>query len=501
MIRNYALFILLGCTFSNFAATLHIGSGQPYASIQQAAAVARPGDTLLIHTGTYAGGQYIENLKGTANAWIFIRNAPGASVIVEGGTNAIQFTDPAYLHLSGLIFQRQKGNGLNIDDGGSYDSPAHHLIFENCTFRDMSASGNNDLLKLSGLDHFEIRRCTFLNGAAGGSGVDMVGCHQGIITGNYFENMGSNAIQAKGGTEHIRMEGNFFRNCGQRTLNLGGSTGLQFFRPLNAPFEAANLQVYSNIFIGSVAPIAYVGCVHVEVVNNTIYRPENWVIRILQETVDPSRFLACGDNIFRNNIVVLGDNLRTETNIGPNTRPESFTFSNNLWFNVDDNNWGGPSIPVQDANGLINANPLLVNPTAGDFHIQRGSPAAGAGFGVSEPEKDYYRQTFGNPRSIGAAEAEPVTGLFAPINFVTDFLVYPNPGGDRLAVKYTLAEATTMQVALENASGQQTLLLPQVFQAAGHHEHTFDVAFPAGWYILKLTASGNNYTQRWVRIR
>ena len=245
--------------------------------------------------------------------------------IVQGGSNAVQLSDPAYLHLEGFVFQQQTGNGFNTDDGGSYDTPAHHLRFVQCTFRDMAASGNNDLLKLSGLDHFEIRQCTFLNGAAGGSGVDMVGCHYGVIAGNFFENMGSNAIQCKGGTEYIRIEGNWFENAGQRTLNLGGSTGLAFFRPDTAHFEAANLQVYANVFIGSWAPIAYVGSVYVEVANNTFYKPQNWVVRILQETVDPERFVECGDNTFVNNIIYLGNSISTETNIGPNTRPDIMT--------------------------------------------------------------------------------------------------------------------------------------------------------------------------------
>ncbi|MBK9982774.1 MAG: hypothetical protein IPP15_10180 [Saprospiraceae bacterium] len=64
---------------------------------------------------------------------------------------------------------------------GTYATPAHHIKFENCTFRNIDATGNNDLLKLSGLDSFEIRHCVFLNGADGGSGMDMVGCHDGLI--------------------------------------------------------------------------------------------------------------------------------------------------------------------------------------------------------------------------------------------------------------------------------------------------------------------------------
>ncbi|MCC7465753.1 MAG: right-handed parallel beta-helix repeat-containing protein [Saprospiraceae bacterium] len=195
------------------AATLHIGSGQPYANLTVAANVAQPGDTLLLHEGVYAGGLTIINLKGTQDQWITIKNAPGATVIFEGGGNAIQFIEPAYLHIFGLIFQHQTANGVNTDDGGTYDTPAHHVIFEDCIFRDMSASGNNDLLKLSGLDSFVVRNCLFQNGAGGGSGIDMVGCHYGKISGCHFQDMGANAIQCKGGSEHLRIEANFSKTA------------------------------------------------------------------------------------------------------------------------------------------------------------------------------------------------------------------------------------------------------------------------------------------------
>ena len=67
-------------------------------------------------------------------------------VTIQGGTNAIQFTDPAYLVLENLRIREQTGNGLNIDDGGSYETPAHHVILRNCVFEDMAVDGNNDLL-------------------------------------------------------------------------------------------------------------------------------------------------------------------------------------------------------------------------------------------------------------------------------------------------------------------------------------------------------------------
>lgn len=382
----------------------------------------------MIHAGTYSGGVRIANLRGTAERWITITSAPGQAVIFEGGEQAIHFSDPEYVRIIGLTFQQQTANGVNIDDGGTYATPAHHVIIERCTFRDIAGSGNNDLLKLSGVDYFEVRNCLFLNGAAGGSGIDMVGCHHGIIAENRFENMGSNSVQCKGGSEFIRIERNFFKNGGQRTLNLGGSTGLQYFRPDTARFEAARIKVYANIIVGSQAPIAYVGAIEVDVAHNTLVLPERWAVRVLQETVDSNRFVPCGYNSFRNNIVVVSNALRTAVNIGPNTAPETFVFSHNLWYNLDNSNWQGPNPPVPEPNRILNQDPLFTDRINDNFMIPPNSPAAGRGMILRDPQFDYFGRPFANPPSIGAIEANPVSS--AEVELRAQSLrcrIFPNP--------------------------------------------------------------------------
>jgi hypothetical protein len=381
-----------------------VGPGMAHATIRSAADGALPGDTIAVHATTLAGSEYLTDLRGSSQAWIVIM-AAGGEVRVAGGNEGWHLTDPAYVRIEGIVFSGQTGNGVNVDDGGSYESPAHDIVFERCTFRDMDATGNNDLLKLSGVDRFTIRECTFLNGSEGGSGLDMVGCHQGTIERSRFENMGSNAIQTKGGSRDIVITRNRFTDCGLRSLNLGGSTGLAYFRPDTARFEAADIGVYTNVFVGSRAPVAYVGCTGVEVVNNTLYRPGRWAIRILQETVDPSRFVACGDNTFVNNIVYLDNSITTECNVGPNTRPETFTFESNLWYHAENATWSGPALPVTDPSQITGRDPLFVDPEAGDFSIGNSSPAAGAGTPAALPSVDFPGTPFATPRSVGAYEA------------------------------------------------------------------------------------------------
>jgi hypothetical protein len=411
---------LLALSMTASARTLEVGPFREFLTLEQAAAAATAGDTILLREGSHATGGFIENLQGNSSQWITIRAADGEEVIFSGGSQAFHLTDPAYLRIEGLIFEQQTGNGVNIDDGGSPETPAHHVIIKNCVWRSMNAVGNNDELKLSGLDVFAIQRCTFMNGSDSGSLVDMVGCHNGTFEFNHFENGGSNCIQAKGGSKSIMIDRNKFVNGGQRAINIGGSTGLQFFRPIDATYEASDIFVYSNIFEGSVAPIAFVGAVNSEVINNTIIRPERWAIRILQETVDTTRFQPCGNNTFRNNIVVTAST-QPAINIGPNTAPTTFVFSHNLWFNPDNSSWVGPNTPVTEPMRIVNQDPQFADTL---YHLSATSPARGKGYDALQPQRDYYNRLFPIPRSIGAVEYGESS---VPGSKISPVMLFPNP--------------------------------------------------------------------------
>lgn len=389
------------------AVVLEVGPGKVYSSPVQASQVAAPGDTILIFPNIYTGSQYIFNLHGTASQPIVFMGTDVNQVIFSGGLQGMHLSQVSYIELHNLSFTQHTGNGLNIDDAGTFDSPSHHIRVIHCRFYEMGAEGNNDFLKMSGIDHFEIVNCTFNQGAAGGSGIDMVGCHHGIIRKNEFYSMGSNSIQAKGGTQYIAIFQNLFEDGGQRTLNLGGSTGLEYFRPQDAPFEAADIDVYANVFIRAWAPIAYVGSVRVKVINNTLVDPQNWVIRILQESVDPERFLPCGDNEFINNIIYYNytRNISTHINIGPDTDPQSFTFSNNLWYNHNNPLLSTPNLPVTESDGIYGLEPGFIHLANGNFRLNSSSPGIYSGtvseFGI---DFDGYFRPDGMATDIGAFE-------------------------------------------------------------------------------------------------
>jgi len=311
--------------------------------------------SILLVPGEYRGGIYIHGISGQAGNPITIRGADPKNppIFSGGGSQAIHMADCSYITLANIKVQGYSSNGINIDDGGSFETPSHHIVLENVTILNTGPTGNRDALKMSGVDEFVVRGCRFEGW--GGSGIDMVGCHNGKVTGCTFVGKKgysqSNGIQLKGGTAKVVVETSLFKNAGHRSINLGGSTGLQFFRPKVGDYEATDITIAGNRFIGSVAPIAWVTARGGHVHHNTIILPEKWILRILQETKDP-KFKPCHDGIFENNLVIYDSRVNVFVNVGPRTAAATFTFRENGWHQVDGSR--KPVLPVQEQNGIYN---------------------------------------------------------------------------------------------------------------------------------------------------
>lgn len=367
---------LLGCD---------VGADAPEGlPLREALANARPGATVYVAPGVYEGGLYLTDLRGTADAPIVIAGAdPDDPPIIEGGGNCMHLVNPTHVELRDLVMRGGTANGLSIDDGGTFETPAHNITLRRLRIEDIGPEGNRDGIKLSGVTDFRVLDCTVERWGSGGSAIDMVGCHRGLIEGCTFrheEGMAtSTGVQGKGGTSEIVVRRNHFEHGGARAVNIGGSTGLQFFRPEPQGYEAKDITVEGNVFVGSLAPVAFVGCDGSTVRFNTMYMPGRWALRILQETREPG-FVPARDGVFEDNIIVFRSDAWSEggVNIGPGTAPETFRFARNVWYCVDRPELG-PNLPTEEQDGLVGEDPLLVDPEAGDFGLQQGSPAEGRG--------------------------------------------------------------------------------------------------------------------------
>jgi len=314
--------------------------------------VLTPGTTVLLASGVYSGGVSLRDIAGLEKRPIVIQGADVTNPpVFEGGSQAIHLANCSYVTLRNIRVRGFPTNGINIDDGGTYETPAHHIVLGKITIVDTGPAGNHDALKMSGVDHFQVRQCRFEGW--GGSGIDMVGCHHGIVEDCSFTGKTgfsqSNGVQLKGGTDDVLVHYCSFKNAGHRSINLGGSTGLQFFRPKMQGYEAKNITVAGNRFVGSMAPVAWVTSDGGHVHHNTMILPEQWVSRILQETSD-KQFSPCHDGLFEHNLIIFDAKVRTFVNVGAGTAPETFRFQNNAWYDLD--TYREPSLPVPEVNGV-----------------------------------------------------------------------------------------------------------------------------------------------------
>ena len=335
---------------------------------------AQPGTTIVLPPGRYGPDIYVEKLRGTKEKPIIVtaadmRNPP----VFVGGTVAFHFAGCNYITLRGLKISGCTGNGINTDDAGNFAEPSIGMVFENLVIEDIGPKGTHNALKLSGLDKFAVRGCTF--SGWGGSAIDMVGCHDGVVQNCRFLGKAGfsqdTGVQVKGGSERIIIKRNFFKQAGSRGVNLGGSTDLEYFRPKVRNYEAKDIEVAGNHFVGSRAPVNYASSIQCTVRHNTIVNPETWVLRILQEQ-PTDNFLPCQKGVFKSNLIVFDRRVQVFANIGENTKPETFSFTGNAWFCTDGNR--RPKLPAQETGGIYQVDPLLENAEAPGLKLGSQNP-------------------------------------------------------------------------------------------------------------------------------
>ena len=328
-------------------------------------ATLRPGSVVRLAPGTYQPGLSVQNVHGTADQPIVIEALdPRQPPLFEGGSQAWHFSGVSHLTLRWLHFRGQKANGINLDDGGNFTTPSHHILLENLLIEDTGPQGNFDAIKCSGLVDFKIDRCRI--SGWGGQAIDFVGCHRAeiarcTITGKpgFSQHTGP---QFKGGSSDVWLHHCRFENAGGRPIQAGGSTGLAYFRPADASFEAARIRIEDNTILGGECAVAFTGVRDATFTGNTIVGPGKWIMRILQESRDV-RFARCGNVEFaRNTIVFDRANIREAANIGPDTEPQTFRFVANRWFARDDPARSALPLPTPEKDGVYGVKPLNVLP-------------------------------------------------------------------------------------------------------------------------------------------
>ncbi|MFN4033583.1 MAG: right-handed parallel beta-helix repeat-containing protein [Fimbriimonadales bacterium] len=353
------------------------------AELSRALRKAQPGDWIQIEASEIAGGLYVEGVSGAPDQPIRLSaRHPKRPAVIRGGARGIQLSRCAHWHISDLHFEGQTVHCLNIDDGGVRTQPVAGIRLSRLELRHAGTPGNTEAIKLSGLTEFTLEACRIHNWGREGQGVDIVGCHHGQIRDCWLrarDDWGV-GIQTKGGSSQIQIVRCRFEQAGRRAINIGGSTGLDYFRPPlesgKTHAEARAITVERCEFIGSEAPIAFVGVDGALAQYNTFYMPTRWILRILQETTHAG-FVPARGGAFRRNIVVFHSARWASggVNVGANTAPETFQFQENWWYCVDDPRRSQPRLPAPETGGVYGRDPRLRNPESGDLRCAPDSPA------------------------------------------------------------------------------------------------------------------------------
>lgn len=425
------IFILCLNSFTGFA-QVHLGSGQSYVNIENAAnsGAIQAGDTVFLHGGSYGGYQSVLKLKGNSSKWIVI-TAYNNEIIDISGT--WQFMACEYIKFVNLTFKgnaKYPGRLLSVDNNGSCDTRSKFIIVDSCRFSNTTEASAITAFKFSGVDSFEVKHCIFKDFPVCDA-MDYNVCHNGIITDNRFENCLTGG-HIKGGASNITMERNLFINSSQASwvaFEIGGDTGAQFYCPEDK-FEVKNIKFYSNIIIGGYRGLALSSAVDCKVINNTFYNCGQATMRFLTTS---SLFPTLSGNKIENNIFAFGS---SEYMNGGTQPAGAASFSNNIYYSISKPTFNGPYWDTPDLDAIKDRNPMnfgsntimFMDGVNGDFHLAAGSPAIAAGTNETEPATDFYGNPFKmNGRSIGAIEVKSSTGVSERDELNINYSIYPNP--------------------------------------------------------------------------
>ena len=338
------VFFLLIDFQSGWANEIHVRPGgvNPAVAIKS----AKPGDVVLIHPGSYSGGQWIIGIRGTPEKVITIRAAdPKSPPVISGGLAGWQFSACSHLVIEDIVFEHQTDNGLNIDDQDQYLSgnlyAATGIRLNRIVVRDLNAEENNDGIKLSGLRDFALSDCRISNWGRMGCGIDMVACTDGKIVGVIADGCyrGGWGIQAKGGSEGLQIQDCQVRNITQRGIQVGGVTAPGSFRDKGAVWEAKGIEVRSCDVYGGDASVAIIHARDVSIRNCRWIHPRKWFFRFLNEN-NGIGFQASRNVLVQENLCVAeGNGFIGPINSGIHWDPTSIRFEDNIWYHETFPKW------------------------------------------------------------------------------------------------------------------------------------------------------------------
>jgi hypothetical protein len=389
-----------------------LSTSTPFQTIQRAANLTNPGDTVYIMNGTYThpaytGGAYPEAIveitrSGSAGNYITYKAYPGHSPLLRATHSWTHITveGASYIRIEGLQIQ---GNNDNITYDAAY---AQRYNTGNAPTNTNGIYIRRNDAKTTYPHHIEIRNNTIYK--CPGAGIGSEYADYLTIDNNNVHSNSWYTVYATSGISlfHLHDTDNYtgYKNFVRSNISYNNETYIPWnatgyisdgngiiiddnkhIQDNQSPYNGRTLVANNLVFSNGGSGIHSYSSSHVDIVNNTAYLNArssslNWANIFADSSSDV--------NIL-NNISYARSGKPSNTNYS-NT---NVTYDYNIYYN-------GNTPAVSGSHDVV-ADPKFVNPSesaGADFHVQASSPSIDSGTSAYAPSYDYS----GNSRPLGS---------------------------------------------------------------------------------------------------
>jgi hypothetical protein len=377
----------------------------PWRTIQKAANTLVAGDTVYVRAGTYPERVVPQN-SGSGGGYITYAAYPGETVTIDGSgitlpdalAGLFHIWDKAYIRVSGL---RVINAGPNDNNAGILVDESSYIILENNTTYNTTSSGIGvwacdhvtidsntiehactriwqECLTVAETNAFEIKNNQVFDCSQEGI-IVKDNSSNGQVYRNHIYDVDATGLYVDSWnryTHDIEVFQNVVHDIGDNGIALGSEDG----GTLENVYVFNNI-AYNNRYVGlSVTANGLSGPMQgIYIFNNTLYNNgwTDWGGGILVDDVNAQNVIV------RNNIA--SQNLYFQIAVNPGLPAQHVTIDHNLIDGYRHHEEEGET----RGNDFVEGDPLFVNPTQANFHLQETSPAVDQGSAVDAPADDY----------------------------------------------------------------------------------------------------------------
>ena len=334
------------------AATQHLIS--PGGDLRPILDLIEPGDEILLLPGVHQP-IHLREIHGERGNPIIIRGLdPDEPAVIRSGDVGIHLIDVAHVQISDIIIKTPTKAGIIIEASrvAGMEEPLNvNIDIANVVVQGVGAGadGERPALRIDAVRDVELSNCTFTGWC--GVGCDIVAARDVVLDTCSFADgertTETMALRIRAGSESIHIQTCSFQQAGTETAVLvGGATGRDQFIPAieadaraanknTGRFEASGVEIKSCTFVDQPCPVIFAHAQRVVVRNNTIVRPQRYVMAALQATDDSimaaNRHLTFGQNL----ITWQAGRLTGVLLLDQANREVSLAFEENLWWSDD----------------------------------------------------------------------------------------------------------------------------------------------------------------------